>query len=108
MYQGYFLHHWEEESFMIKSDTKFFQGEIFNTMEDNFVTAVDPASKEMMATKENKSDLKLPYDVDATLNDEGKTSDKKLQNEEDKVCVNNVLQYILQFYFSSLNDATGS
>ena len=77
---------------MIKSDTKFFQGEIFNTMEDNFVTAVDPASKEMMATKENKSDLKLPYDVDATLNDEGKTSDKKLQNEEDKVCVNNVLK----------------
>ena len=72
---------------MIKSDTKFFQGEIFNTMEDNFVTAVDPASKEMMATKENKSDLKLPYDVDTTLNDEGKMSDKKLQNEEDKVCV---------------------
>ena len=77
---------------MIKSDTKFFQGEIFVTMDDNLVTSVDPASKEMMATKENKSDLKLPYDVDATINDEEKISDKKLQNEEEKVCVNNVLK----------------
>ena len=77
---------------MIKSDTKFFQGEIFVTMDDNLVTSVDPASKEMMATKENKSDLKLPYDVDATLTDEGKMSDKKSQIEEEKVCVSNVLK----------------
>ena len=61
-------------------------------MDDNLVTSVDPASKEMMATKENKSDLKLPYDVDAAAKDEGKMSDKKLQNEDDKVCVNNVLE----------------
>ena len=44
----------------------------------SLVTSVDPASNEMMATKENKSDSKPGNDVDATMNNEEKITDNEM------------------------------
>ena len=53
-------------------------------MDYSLVTSVDPASNEMMATKENKSDSKPGNDVDATMNDEEKITDKEMKFESNE------------------------
>ena len=47
-------------------------------MDYGLVTSVDPASNEMIATKEIKSDSKPGNNVDATMNDEEKITDNEM------------------------------
>ena len=53
-------------------------------MDYSLVTSVDPASNEMMATKEIKSDSKPGNNVDATMNDEEKIIDKEMKFEDNE------------------------
>ena len=53
-------------------------------MDYSLVTSVDPASNEMMATKENKSESKPGNNVNATMNDEEKNIDKEMKFENNE------------------------
>ena len=73
-------------------------------MDYSLVTSVDPASNEMMATKEKKSDSKPGNNVDATMSDEEKIADKEMKFESNE----KVIKEMCSCRFSNLKQFKSS